>query len=113
MEKRGLFKRPKQVLIFNGCYTLIAIIRSLNSVTDLTCFNTQSVSFACTGKYVSTNGFYFRHLHPDIEVVNSDVGELVLQDYDKLCFDTTRRYHSNKEMVRRKIIADSRRKRKI
>lgn len=102
MESKSSFKKPKQVLVFNGARILIAMARSLHCLSELTGANLQSISFACTGLYVSANGLYFRHLHPDVLVDASDLNVLKLQEYDKLCGEEDRRYHSVREMARRK-----------
>ena len=83
--RRSKFKRPKMVLIFNGAQVLIAVTRSLHSAAELTKGNLQSISFCCTGRYVYSGGFYFRHLHDDVEIEMSDLGTLLLQEYDELC----------------------------
>ncbi len=107
--KRNPFHQPKPVLIFNGAYKLIGITRSIRSASDLSGGNAQSISFACTGKYISAGSFYFRHIHPDIEIEIDDLNSLTLQDYDKMC-KIDRRYHSVREMVRRRKLVEKRRK---
>lgn len=87
------------MLVFNGARVLIAVIRSLHTASSLTGGNPQAISFCCTGKYVSTGGLYFRHIHPDIEIEFSDLDALSLDDYDKLCGEE-REYHSVREMAR-------------
>lgn len=102
MRKNSPFRKPKQVLVFNRSQVLIAVVRSLHSAKDLSKGNLQSISFSCTGKYISTGGFYFRHIHPDIEIDLTDLGVLKLQDYDGMCGETDRRYHTVREMTRMK-----------
>lgn len=91
--RRSSFKRPKMVLIFNGAQILVAITRSLHSAAELTKGNLQAISFCCTGKYICSGGFYFRHLHPNVEIELQDLGTLQLQDYDSLCGEK-RTYYS-------------------
>lgn len=107
--KRSPFHQPKQVLIFNGAYVLVGITRSIRSASEISGGNAQAISFACTGKYISASNFYFRHVHPDIEIEMADLDTLKLQDYDKMC-NVERRYHSVREMARRRKIADDKRK---
>ena len=95
------FNEPKSVLVFNGSRVLIAIIRSLHSAAQLSGGNLQAISFCCSGRYISTGGFYFRHLHPDVELEKSDMNTLKLDEYDKLCGEHERRYHSKKDMAKR------------
>ncbi|MDR2915755.1 MAG: hypothetical protein LBV74_13125 [Tannerella sp.] len=107
--RRSKFKEPKTVLVFNGARVLVAIVRSLHSASLLSRGNLQAISFCCTGKYVSTGGFYFRHIHPDIEVEIGDLDTLNLEEYDKMC-GVRRRYHSVREMARRRTIQENKRK---
>ena len=96
--RRSKFKRPKMVLIFNGAQVLVAITRSLHSAAELTKGNLQSISFCCTGRYVCSGGFYFRHLHDDVEIEMSDLGTLLLPEYDELCGEK-RIYYSVRQMA--------------
>lgn len=107
--KRSPFHQPKQVLIFNGAYVLIAITRSLRSASEISGSNAQAISFACVGKYISASNLYYRHVHPDIEIEVADLDTLKLQDYDKMC-NEERRYHSIRDMARRRKISDCKRK---
>ncbi len=102
--RKSKFKQPKTVLVFNGARVLIAIIRSLHTASNLTGGNAQAISFCCTGKYVSTGGLYFRHIHPEIEIEITDLDTLRLDDYDEMCSDK-REYHTVREMakMRKKI----------
>ena len=73
MKMKGPFLPSKQLLVFNGAYVLIAVVRSLHSAAELTKGNLQAISFCCTGKYVCSGGLYFRHLHPDVEIELADL----------------------------------------
>lgn len=107
--RNSSFCRPKAVLIFNGAQTLIAITRSLHSAAELTSGNLQSISFCCTGKYASSGGLYFRHIHPDVEIELSDLGTLQLQQYDKMCGED-RIYYTVKQMARKRALLDKKKK---
>ena len=98
MKNSGFLRDAKQVLVFNGAQVLIGIERSVRSTCELTNGNLQAISFACTGRLVSTGGFYFRHVHPSIAIEMSDIGNLKLSDYDQLC-GVTRKYHSVRKMA--------------
>ena len=95
--------------VFNGAYVLIAVVRSLHSAADFSGINLQSISFSCTGKYVATGGFYFRHAHPDVQIDLSDLDNLTLQEYDRLC-GVERRYFTVREMAHKRQAYDQRRK---
>lgn len=97
--RKSKFKQPKPVLVFNGARVLIAIVRSLHTTSSLIDGNTQAISFCCTGKYVSSSGLYFRHIHPDIEIEVSDLDTLKLDDYDEMC-GNIRGYHTIREMAK-------------
>lgn len=102
------FRRPIPVLIFNAAQTLIAITRSLHSAAELTGGNLQSISFCCTGKYASSGGFYYRHIHPNVEIEMADLGTLQLQEYDKLCGEK-RTYYTLKQMTRKRDLLNKKR----
>lgn len=101
--KRSPFHQPRQVLIFNGAYVLIAITRSIRSASELCGGNPQTISLACKGRYIAAGRFYFRHVHPDIEIEMGDLDTLRIQEYDKMC-NVERKYVSTREMARRKTI---------
>lgn len=109
MTNKGPFLPSKQVLIFNGAYILVAIARSLHSAAEFSGINLQAISYACTGKYVATGGFYFRHVHPDVEIELSDIDTLKLQEYDHLC-GVTRRYFTTREMAHKRQAYNEKRK---
>lgn len=108
--RKSRFKQPKNVLIFNGARTLISITRSLQAASLLTGGNLQAISFCCLGRYISTGGFYYRHIHPDIEIDLTDLNDsLNLEEYDRMCGEK-RRYHTVREMARRRIALEDKRK---
>lgn len=98
---RGPFKDAKKVLVFNGARVLIALVRSLQSASEYSGKSAQSISMACTGKYVSTGGFYYRHVSENVEIEADDVGRLTLVEYDELC-GNVRKYHPIREMAHKK-----------
>lgn len=110
--RRSKFKRPKMVLIFNRAQVLIAVTRSLHSAAELTKGNLQPISFCCTGKYVSSGGFYFRHLHDDVEIEMSDLGTLMVQEYDELCGEK-RIYYTVREMAHKRARKEAREQQEI
>ena len=107
--RRSSFKRPKVVLIFNGAQILIGITRSLHSAAELTNGNTQAISFCCTGRRKTSGGFYFRHLHDDVEIEMSDLGALLLREYDKLCGEE-RDYYTVRQMAHKRENKKAKRK---
>ena len=109
MKMKGPFLPSKQLLVFNGAYVLIAVVRSLHSAADFSGINLQSISFSCTGKYVATGGFYFRHAHPDVQIDLSDLDNLTLQEYDRLC-GVERRYFTVRETAHKRQAYEERRK---
>lgn len=99
--RKGYFLEPKQVLIFNNAKVLVGIVRSLHSAADLTLCNLQAISFCCTGKYIMTGGFYFRHINPKILIEIEDLDNLKLEEYDKMCGEK-RKYYSIHILARKK-----------
>lgn len=107
--KNSPFKQPKQVLVFNGAQVLIAVVRSLHATAEFSYGNLQAISFSCTGRYISTGGFYFRHQHPDMQLDQNNLPPIKLQDYDRM-YGYERKYHTVQKMSRKKNAAKSRRK---
>ena len=97
--RRSKFRRPNNVLIFNGARVLIAIVRSLNSAAELAHTLPASIYNCCIGENVRSGVYYYRQLHPDIMIDLSDLDNLKLEEYDSLCGDQ-RKYISTKDMAR-------------
>jgi len=97
MANQNFIKAAKPVLIFNGACKLIAIARSARAANELMRGSEQGISFACSGKYISSNGFYFRHIPDDIEITLEDIGNLDLRDFDELC-GVKREYYTTHEL---------------
>jgi hypothetical protein len=76
---------------------LIGIVRSVHAAAKLTKGNLQAISFACTGKYVASGGYYFRFVHTDIEIRIDNLNVLKLEEYDKLCGED-RKYYTKKQL---------------
>lgn len=100
--RRSKFNEPKVVLIFNGYKLLIAIAGSLHNASDLTGGNLQAISSNCTGKKMSSGGFYFRHLIDEIQIERADFGTLNIEDYDNMC-GQIRSYHTPDAMMKKRI----------
>lgn len=98
--RKSAFKEPRIILVFNRARLLIGISRSLYATADMTMGNIQAISFCCQGKYIYTGGFYYRYLHPDVLLELDDLGELRLEEYDRLCGET-RQYRPIKDLKRR------------
>lgn len=96
--KNNPFQNAKPVLIFNTKQVLVAIASSLHTTSDLTSGNVQSISFACTGRYVHSGGLYFRHLSDSILLEIDDIGSLQLQEYDRMCCNINRKYYAYREL---------------
>jgi hypothetical protein len=97
MGKRQKYKDPKNVLIFNPLQVLIAVVRSATSAAELTGGNVQSISFACTGKYVTLGGYYFRYVHLDVKINIEQLNVLKLKEYDQMCGEE-RTYYKKKKL---------------
>lgn len=111
MTKRSFFKDPKIVLVFNNQRVLISMYKSLNVASQAMNIPAQSISLCCLGYHISCYGCYFRHYDFDkVEIVpHQDFGHLRVEEYDRMC-DEVRRYHDSKELSRRKLSAEKRRK---
>ena len=97
--RHSKFNQPNTVLIFNDTKKLVAIARSLNAAAELMQGNVQAMSFSCSGKYISSGGYYFRRLHPNVLVELDDLDNLSVDEYDKLC-GVKRTYHPQRVMNR-------------
>ncbi|MDR1610393.1 MAG: hypothetical protein LBS08_02660, partial [Candidatus Symbiothrix sp.] len=49
-------------------------------------------------KYISSGGYYFRHIHPEVKIEINDLDNLRVEDYDKLCGEE-RQYHTVKQLT--------------
>jgi hypothetical protein len=107
--RKSNFLEPKKVLIFNGAKTLVAITRSVHTASEVTLGNLQAISFCCTGKYITSGGYYFRHIHPNIIIDIEDLDNLQLEEYDKMCGEK-RKYYSVRELARKNSIKRSKTK---
>jgi hypothetical protein len=93
------------VFIFNEHRILTGVEKSLYCTSEAYRISAQTISLCCTGKRISSNGFYFRHSHPNVRIdIYEDVDNLTLEEYDELCGEQ-KRYHSTREMKKRKTKA--------
>ena len=105
-KSKQCFEQPKRLLIFDQLKKLIFVSSSLSNVSNVKFSNIQSISAACTGRTISSGGWYFRYANPNVEIeVSKDVGILDVEEYDDLC-NENRRYHTSSEMARRRKFAD-------
>ncbi len=102
MKGRGAFNPSKQVLVFNAARTLIAVVRSVRSASELAGVNAVAISMACTGERPVAGNHYYRHVHPNVEIEMEDLDNLDLESYDQMCKSKKRVYFSTREMARRK-----------
>lgn len=108
--KNDLFRESKAVLVFNGAQVLIGIMRSLNTVAEYSGGNLQSISYACTGLYISSGGYYYRGIDENIEIGIEDIGSLQLKEYDRLCGENYRKYRTVRDMAHKRKAHHSKKK---
>lgn len=94
------FKPAKRVLVFDGAGTFVCKVGSLQATAKMQYMAPQAVSFACSGKYISSGGYYFRIENGNVKIEDEDWNKLKLADYDKLCGEK-RNYHSPKTMSKK------------
>lgn len=113
MSRRSIFQEPKIVLVFNNQGILVTMHKSLHIASQMMNIPAQSISLCCLGYHISCYGYYFRHYdHQKVEIVpHEDFGVFRVEEYDRMCGEV-RRYHLPKEMSRRKLSAERRRKNK-
>lgn len=114
MTKRSIFQQPKIVLVFNHQRILVSMHKSLNLASMTMNIPAQSISLCCLGNHISCYGYYFRHYEPNVvEIVpHLDMGDLRLEDFDRMS-KQVRRYHNSKELTRRALAAVKRRNHRI
>lgn len=95
-----MLSEPKQILVFSPLKRLVAIFQSLTATANAFNCRPQSIHYACIGKCISCNKLYFRILQDDIEVTLDDLGDLRIEEYDKLC-GVERKYYKNSKMERK------------
>ena len=95
--RRSSYKAPKVVLVFNDTRKLIAIVRSLHTTSEIMFGCLQSISFCCTGKYIQSCGYYFRHLDPRVLIEIEDLDSLTVDEYDRIC-GKERKYYTQRVM---------------
>lgn len=86
----------KRVLAFNSCKRLIGVFQSALAAAKALDVHTQSVHYACTGRCIAVGKLYLRHLPDQIEITFEDLGQLRLEEYDKLCGVERKVYPTNK-----------------
>ncbi len=102
MTQQSSFRKPKMVFIFNEHRILTFVAKSLYSASEALHISAQTISLCCTGKRISSNGYYFRHSHKNVRIdLYEDIDKLTVEQYDELC-GTERRYHPISEMKKRK-----------
>ena len=96
----GKFSEARRILVFNSAKRLVAICQSVNATAEMFGVTTQAIFYVCSGKSISCNRYYFRHLEDDIEVTLDDLGTLNVQTYDQLC-GKERPVYPNSKMSRK------------
>ncbi len=90
------------VFVFNEHRVLTSVIKSLYSASQAYRISAQTISLCCTGKRISSNGYYFRHSDPNVRIdLYEDMDNLTVEEYDELC-GVQKKYHSTSEMKKRK-----------
>lgn len=100
MKKSRINKTGSPVLVFNPLKRLVAYLHSLTAMASAFGTSNSSIHQACVGQCISSCGLYVRFLAPDIEIEDSDYGNLRLEDYDEMC-GVTRTYYPTANMSRK------------
>lgn len=83
--RRGSFYEPKEVLIFQSTGTYVGRMCSVRAIGAHAILTPQTISRVCLGERIAAREHYYRFLHPDIEVDDSDYRTLTVEEYDKMC----------------------------
>ena len=100
MKKSRINKTGSPVMVFNPHKSLVAYVHSLTAMASAFGTSNSSIHQACVGQCISSCGLYVRFLAPDIEIEDSDYGNLRLEDYDEMC-GVTRTYYPTANMSRK------------
>ena len=73
------------LLVFNSRRILSFIAASAYEIGKISDIRPDCITKASRGDLISTGNYYFRYFDKKVEVEISDVGELTLEEYDKLC----------------------------
>jgi len=92
-------KKPQRILVFNPLKKLIGVFHSTLAASKAFNVRAQAIHYACTGRCISCNNLYFRHLSDDIEISMEDFGTLRVEEYDK-AVGIERKVYRNKNMTR-------------
>ena len=85
------------MLLFGHTRILVAVFKAMQSCAEITGTSVKTVSRACKREYAQAAGFYFRRLHPDVEIEMADLDTLRVEEYDRLCGEV-RRYLPKEEV---------------
>lgn len=94
-------KKAKRILAFNPYKRLVSVFSSQVQAAKLLNLTTPTVKAACDGSSISAKKLYLRWWDPEIEIdIHSEIGELTLLEYDRLC-GVNRRTYKNSSMTRK------------
>ena len=91
---------PKLVLIFNKRKKLVSITGSVYEASKISGLHPGNISRACNGELMSTGQCYFRYIDPSIEIELSDINNLKVDDYDRMC-GKDRKIYETQDMNRK------------
>jgi hypothetical protein len=92
----GEADKSLRVLLFNSSKKLIAIFASPYFAGKTLNIATANVKKACDGTSISCKSMYFRYLRDDIEIDESDFGQLTVSLYDILCRNKRKVYRDKR-----------------
>lgn len=105
-EPKGNPKLPpaKKIAVFGASKVLVAQFRSMRTASDICRIDIGNISKACSGMATACNGYYWRVVPADIELVEDDFNntDFTVIDFDKLVGNEDRNYKKFKSMNRSK-----------
>lgn len=108
-QYKGDLPEPQKVLMFNARHTLVALFSSQSEAAKATGISSQAVHFACSGRNISSGGYYFRNYNPAFVIDHTDFGVMTVEKYDEAC-GYTRRLYSNTTMERKGMKYDTKKR---
>ena len=78
-------EKQSQILIFNAAGEFVAIARSIRSAAELTKVDENEIKLCCENR-LSISGQYCFRYNVDPSIADDDaLGNLTIDEYDKLC----------------------------
>lgn len=100
------FKTPIRVLAFDNSLRLIGLFQSYSAAEKVTGIKHQILLRCCSGKMISSKGFYFREVPEDTIIDIDDLNSLTLLEFDNK-MGSDRFIYATRNMKKDEVIKES------